>query len=217
MQENTICTPRTLMTPTAPTTHTTNAVVKYADNNPHTNLTLFTCHPPAVPSHSLSDSHLSTRQKDTSWMARAEFTTAPRTDNTSAPTLCLEDRHRSNACASIIEGVVEEKGVARGQQGHAWVRGGGWGEKGANLALKMESRAMGNIGAVRETDTDLVSGKFRDTRFNLSSAASCRTLPRPLRLIFIAFGRGVQKIVNCLKISSINHSRILRNENIQLS
>lgn len=95
------------------------------------------------------------------------------------------------------------------------MRGGGWGEKGANLALKMESRAMGNIGAVRETDTDLVSGKFRDTR--LSSAASCRTLPRPLRLIFIAFGRGVQKIVNCLKISSINHSRILRNENIQLS
>ena len=75
--------------PTAPIIQTTLAVVKYASNNIHTNLMLSTRDPPAEPSHSESDSHLRTGQKENKRSAMPELTKAPKRERARAAALNL--------------------------------------------------------------------------------------------------------------------------------
>lgn len=109
-----MCVPRTFMTPMEPITQTTPAVVKYAEMSIQTSLKLSTLHPSAEPSHSLSDSHLSTRQNERTRKARAELTTAPTRERMSAAALVLT---RMMGRGVRKEGGVSECDEVEGERG----------------------------------------------------------------------------------------------------
>jgi hypothetical protein len=73
---------QTLMIPAKPMAQATAAVTKYAAERPPRRLRVLTVQGSNDPSHSLSESFFSERQRATSWMARTEFRTAPKKEVT---------------------------------------------------------------------------------------------------------------------------------------